>query len=61
MLPCQPVAILGRRGGGDMLEPLSRPSHHAVDESDDYWCVPAHSVDTSNVADAGWRGPPSLW
>ena len=26
MLPCQPVAILRRQGGGAMLEPLGRPS-----------------------------------
>ena len=25
-LPCQPVAILGRGGGGTTLEPLGRPS-----------------------------------
>ena len=29
--------------------------YHAGDESDDYWCVPAHAGDVSNAADAGWH------
>ena len=27
----------------------------AGDESDDYWCVPTHTGDASNAADAGWH------